>query len=111
MHRRIEKLCRSQGITDPLDLKTPTLKLSPLQKKLANRADEHEKRDIARRNNENIEPYHNGALFGFTATLPPDEQSDDWKVSVMPSQEYIENPRLAGSAWKHTERRHVGDDS
>ena len=111
MHRSIEKLCRSQGITDPLDLKTPTLKLSSLQQSLANRADEHEERDIARRNNDDVEPYHNGALFGFTATLPPDEQSDDWKVSVMPSQEYIDNPRLAGSAWKHTERRHRGDDT
>ena len=111
MHRRIEKLCRAQGISDPLELETPTLKLSPLQESLANRAEEHEKRDIDRRNNDNIEPYHNGALFGFTATLPADEQSDDWKVSVIPSQEYIDNPRLAGSAWKHIERRHRGDET
>jgi 4-hydroxybenzoyl-CoA reductase alpha subunit len=111
MHRNIEKLCRAQGISDSLELETPTLKLSPLQELLANRAEEHEKRDIARRNNDDIEPYHNGALFGFTATLPADEQSEDWKVSVIPSQEYIDNPRLAGSAWKHIERRHRGDDA
>ena len=43
--------------------------------------------------------------------MPADEQSDDWKVSVIPSQEYIDNPRLAGSAWKHIERRHRGDDA
>lgn len=111
MHRNIEKLCRSQGISDPLELETPRLKLSPLQESLAVRAEEHETRDIARRNNDDIEPYHNGALFGFTATLPADEQSDDWKVSVIPSQEYIDNPRLAGSAWKHIERRHRGDET
>jgi 4-hydroxybenzoyl-CoA reductase subunit alpha len=111
MHRNIEKLCREQGISDPLELETPRLKLSPLQESLANRAEEHEKRDIDRRNNDDIEPYHNGALFGFTATMPADEQSDDWKVSVIPSQEYIDNPRLAGSAWKHIERRHRGDEA
>ncbi len=111
MHKNIEKLCKEQGISDPLELETPRLKLSHLQDSLAKRAGEHEQRDIARRNDDNIEPYHNGALFGFTATMPADEQSDDWKVSVIPPQDYIDNPRLAGSAWKHTERRHRGDDA
>ena len=42
-------------------------------------------------------------------TIPPDEVDESWKVTVIPSEEYLENPRLAGSAWLHTERRKRGD--
>jgi hypothetical protein len=38
-------------------------------------------------------------------TIPPDEVDESWEVTVIPSEEYLENPRLAGSAWIHTERR------
>jgi hypothetical protein len=109
MHKNIEKLCKAQGVSDPLDLTPPTLEHSPLQDTLAKRAASHEQRDIERRNSETIEPYHNGALFGYDATIPADEQTDEWTVSVTPTKEYLDNPRLAGSAWKHVERRHRGD--
>ena len=41
-------------------------------------------------------------------TNPQDEVDESWKVTVIPSEEYLENPRLAGSAWIHTERRKRG---
>jgi len=47
-------------------------------------------------------------LFGFDPEIPADEQDERWVVSVTPSVEYVDDPRLAGSAWKHTERRHEG---
>ena len=109
MHQNIEKLCKEQGVSDPLELTPPSIEYSSLQETLAKRSEDHEQRDKERRNSENVEPYHNGALFGYDATIPPEEQSDDWEVSVTPSEEYLENPRLAGSAWKHVERRHRGD--
>jgi hypothetical protein len=56
-----------------------------------------------------IKPYHNGALFGMDPTIPPDEVDESWKVTVIPSEEYLESPRLAGSAWLHTERRKRGE--
>jgi hypothetical protein len=42
-------------------------------------------------------------------TIPPDEVDESWKVTVIPSKEYLEVPRLAGSAWLHTERRKRGE--
>ena len=76
---------------------------------LSKRAEEHSKRDLERRLNDNRQPYHNGALFGLDPTIPPDEVDEKWAVNVIPSEEYLSNPRLAGSAWKHTERRHRSD--
>ncbi|MGY8691711.1 MAG: hypothetical protein ACKVHF_01970, partial [Candidatus Poseidoniales archaeon] len=93
----------------PLDLPSPRLELSELQLTLEKRASEHKIRDIKRRNESKIEPYHNGALFGLDPTIPPDEIDDSWKVSVLPSEDYLQNPRLAGRAWLHAERRHRSD--
>ena len=92
-------------IEDPCDLPVPTLKHSKLQEVLDKRAKEHSIRDKERRLSSKIEPYHNGALFGMDPTIPPDEVDESWEVTVIPSEEYLENPRLAGSAWIHTERR------
>ena len=72
------------------------------------RAAEHSSRDSARASMDDDSPYHNGALFGFDPLVPADEQDGRWIVSVTPSEEYVGAPRLAGSAWKHKERRHVG---
>ena len=109
LYRNIEKKCKKLKITDPLDLPSPRLELSELQLKLEKRSNEHKIRDIKRRNESKIEPYHNGALFGLDPATPPDEIDDSWKVSVLPSEEYLQNPRLAGRAWLHTERRHRSD--
>ena len=57
---------------------------------------------------EDDSPYHNGALFGFDPVIPADEQNERWVVNVIPNEEYVDSPRLAGSAWKHAERRHGG---
>ncbi|MDP6098651.1 MAG: molybdopterin-dependent oxidoreductase [Candidatus Thalassarchaeaceae archaeon] len=109
MHKNIEKLCKAEGVDGPLELESPRIKHSELQKTLETRAIEHNARDMERRMAETIEPYHNGALFGYDGTIPPEEQSDEWMVSVTPTKEYLDNPRLAGSAWEHIERRHRGD--
>ncbi|MDP6379630.1 MAG: hypothetical protein QF885_08275, partial [Candidatus Thalassarchaeaceae archaeon] len=109
MHKNIEKLCKAEGVDGPLELQSPRIKHSELQKTLEMRSIEHNARDMERRMAETIEPYHNGALFGYDGTIPPEEQSDEWMVSVTPTKEYLDNPRLAGSAWEHIERRHRGD--
>jgi hypothetical protein len=59
---------------------------------------------------EDVEPYANGALFGFDPTTPPEEQSDEWVISVTPSAADKEDGKLASSAWKHTEVRHMTQD-
>ncbi len=109
LYTAIEKRCRAEAVTDPLDLTAPRLEHSELQAKLEARAEEHAERDRARWLDEEPEPYHNGALFGLDANRPPDEQSDAWQVSVTPPADYLDAPRLAGSAWRHIERRHRGD--
>jgi 4-hydroxybenzoyl-CoA reductase alpha subunit len=109
MHRMIENRCRAEKIADPLDLASPRLEHSALQDTLDARANAHTERDIERRLDDEREPYHNGALFGLDPTIPPDEVDPRWAVTVLPSDEYLTTPRLAGSAWKHTERRHRGD--
>ena len=107
--RLIERKCKAEGVDDPIKLPSPRLEYSELQAVLSNRAEEHAKRDLERRLNDNRQPYHNGALFGLDPTTPPDEVDQKWAVNVIPSEEYLSDPRLAGSAWKHTERRHRGD--
>ena len=109
MHRMIENRCRAEKIVDPLDLASPRLEHSALQDTLDARANAHTERDIERRLDDEREPYHNGALFGLDPTIPPDEVDPRWAVTVLPSDEYLTTPRLAGSAWKHTERRHRGE--
>ncbi len=109
LHRRIERRCKELGIKDPLELQSPSLEHSDLQVKLEERAALHATRDIERRAVPDPEPYHNGALFGYDPKIPADEQDEDWAISVLPEEEYLANPRLAGSAWKHIERRHRGD--
>ena len=96
-------------INDPTDLPSPRLEYSELQEILEKRSQEHSIRDRDRRLKSDIKPYHNGALFGMDPTIPPDEVDESWKVTVIPSEEYLESPRLAGSAWLHTERRKRGE--
>ena len=109
LYRDIEKKCRELKIDDPTDLPSPRLEISELQDILEKRADQHSIRDRERRLKSDIKPYHNGALFGMDPTIPPDEVDESWRVTVIPSKEYLEKPRLAGSAWLHTERRKRGE--
>ena len=109
MHARIMKKCKSLGIDDPLDLPNPSLEYSDLQAKLEKRAEDHADRDLARKLDSDRKPYMNGALFGLQEDIAPEEQCDDWVISVTPTEEYMQNPRLAGSAWRHVEARHKGD--
>ncbi len=109
MHRLIERKCKEDGLSDPSRLESPRLEFSDLQDSLASRALEHSERDVSRRLDPDPAPYHNGALFGLDPSIPPDEIDSRWAVSVIPGDSYLESPRLAGSAWKHTERRHRGD--
>jgi len=108
MYRMIEAKCKEEGV-GPTELQSPRLNHSELQGVLDVRAAEHKARDLARTSMEDESLYHNGALFGFNPLVPADEQDDRWIVSVIPSEEYVDSPRLAGSAWKHTEKRHEGD--
>ena len=107
MYRLIEARCKEEGV-EPSELQSPRLKHSTLQNVLEARAAEHSSRDSARASMDDDSPYHNGALFGFDPLVPADEQDGRWIVSVTPSEEYVGAPRLAGSAWKQTERRHGG---
>ena len=107
MYRLIEARCKEEGV-EPSELQSPRLKHSALQGVLEARAAEHSSRDSARASMDDDSPYHNGALFGFDPLVPADEQDGRWIVSVTPSEEYVGTPRLAGSAWKHAERRHGG---
>lgn len=107
VHKMIEKRCREEGVSDPNDLVSPALQHSELQEVLENRAKQHGIRDKERRLDEDRPDYHNGALFGLDPTTPPDEVDPRWSVRVTPEEEYLESPRLAGSAWKHLERRHA----
>jgi hypothetical protein len=109
LYKDIEKKCRELKIDDPTDLPSPRLEISKLQDILEKRAERHSVRDRERRLKSDIKPYHNGALFGMDPTIPPDEVDESWKVTVIPSKEYLEVPRLAGSAWLHTERRKRGE--
>ncbi len=101
----IEKRCRTEKIPDPLDLPSPSLDFSELQSRLEERSREHSERDVSRRLDVNRGDYHNGALFGLDPAIPPDQVDPTWEVRVTPGEEYLEDPRLAGSAWKHVERR------
>ena len=107
--KMIEKRCRSECISDPTELGCPSLERSDLQKILEKRGEEHKLRDKERRLDEEREDYYNGALFGLVPSTRPDEVDPRWEVRVTPDEEYLASPRLAGSAWKHTERRHMGD--
>ena len=109
MHKMIEGRCKEEGVSGPLELTSPKLEHSDLQGVLEARAAEHDERDNARNTDPDPPDYNNGALFGFDPEIPADEQDERWIVSVTPSGEYVDNPRLAGSAWKHIERRHRGD--
>ena len=110
VYKMIERRCRSEGVSDPTNLSCPTLEYSELQEELKRRAINHTQRDKERRLSDDIDDYHNGALFGLDPTVAPDENDPRWEVRVVPEEDYLEEPRLAGSAWKHTERRHSGDN-
>ena len=105
----MEKKCREQGVSSPLDLKPPRLEFSDLQDTLEKRADLHSTRDIERRLDSSREEYYNGAIFGFDPTKSPEEVDENWSVRVIPNDDYLHSPRLAGSAWKHIERRKMDD--
>ena len=107
LYRKIEQRVRQLGIDSPLDLPNPTLSHSRLQGTLEQRSAEHATRDRERKLDEQRAPYHNGALFGHAPELPPEDQDEDWVISVTPSEAYLDEPRLAGTAWKHTEVRHM----
>ena len=82
---------------------------SELQEKLVERGKSHSERDVDRRRGGDPSPYHNGALFGLDPEIPGDEQDSRWTAVVTPPEDYLDNPGLAGSAWKHVERRKRGD--
>ena len=106
LFRSIEKACSKKGISDPRDLPNPKLELKPLSKILKKRAKDHSSRDRKRRLDSSPEAYFNGQLFGQEPSNPPEENDPEWMVQVIPDKEYLENPKLAGSAWLHKERRH-----
>ena len=97
------------GLESPLDLQSPRLDQTPLSKILKERGAQHSIRDRERRLKSEPDAYHNGALFGNAPEIPPEELDPDWHVQVLPDEEYLEAPGLAGSAWIHTERRHRGE--
>ena len=109
LYKEVEKRCRSEKIASPLELKSPRLSHSKLQRELEERSLEHSKRDLSRRIGDEQEEYHNGALFGLDPTISPEEADQDWAVKIIPDKEYLEAPRLAGKAWQHVERRKGGD--
>ena len=108
LFRCIEKKIKTEGVDNALQLTNPSLQYSDLQSVVAARAIAHEQRDDERQLNSDRKPYHNGALFGLDPSIAPEEQNDDWVISIIPGKDYLENPKLAGSAWKHTERRQIG---
>jgi 4-hydroxybenzoyl-CoA reductase subunit alpha len=108
LFRCIEKKIKTEGVDNALQLTNPSLQYSDLQSVVAARAIAHEQRDDERQLNSDRKPYHNGALFGLDPSIAPEEQNDDWVISIIPDKDYLENPKLAGSAWKHTERRQIG---
>ena len=110
VYKMIERRCKSEGVSDPTNLSCPTLEYSELQEELKRRSIKHTQRDKERRLSDDRDDYHNGALFGLDPTVAPDENDPRWEVRVVPEEDYLEEPRLAGSAWKHTERRHSGDN-
>ena len=109
IYRAVESTCRKGGFESPLDLPSPRLVLTSLSKTLKERGAQHSIRDKMRRLESEIGDYHNGALFGNDPETPPEELDPDWHVQVLPDEEYLEEPGLAGSAWLHTERRHRGE--
>jgi hypothetical protein len=105
LYKEIEKKCKKLKINTPLNLPNPSLEHSDLQSILEIRASKHSERDMQRIMAEEKTPYHNGALFGMDPEIPGDEQDSKWEIRVVPDEEYLSNPRLAGSAWRHIERR------
>tara|TARA_Y100001960_G_C14253192_1_gene623895 strand:+ start:23 stop:628 length:606 start_codon:yes stop_codon:yes gene_type:complete len=108
LFKEIERKCRKEGVSYPTEMESPRISHSELQKKIVERGRSHSDRDVERRKERDPPPYHNGALFGLDPGIPGDEQDSRWTAVVTPSEEYLENPGLAGSAWKHIERRKGG---
>ena len=94
-------------LKDPRDLPNPSLEQTSLSKILIRRAKDHAKRDKERRLNRNQMPITTGSCSIVITQGPREENDSDWTVQVHPDQEYLENPKLAGSAWLHKERRHM----
>jgi 4-hydroxybenzoyl-CoA reductase subunit alpha len=113
MFRKIERKIKDLGLNGATELPNPSLNHSKLQATLEKRGSLHQKRDNDRYLDKERVPYFNGGLFGLDPTKAAEEQSEDWEVSVIPGEEYLQNSRLAGSAWKHQEVRkmkHKGGD-
>ena len=110
LHKQIEKQCKQMGIDDPLDLPCPEFEASPLEQRLAERAEAHAARDHLRDIQEDRSSYVNGVLFGFDPDVPMSEQNEGWRESVTPTPEDLtDSNKRAARAWSHVERRHQGD--
>ena len=99
-----------EGIEDAENLPVPRLDFSELQAKLVQRSSQHNDRDVRRQRSEDTDPYINGVLFGFDPNIPPEDQDGDWKISIRPEPDQIENLGLAGTAWTKTEQRKMGGE-
>ena len=111
LFRSIEKKIKTEEVDNALQLPNPNLQYSDLQNVVEARALDHGQRDDERQLDVEREPYHNGALFGLDPAIAPEEQTTDWVISLTPDEDYLADPRLAGSTWKHTERRHMGGET
>ena len=106
----ISKKMKVEGIEDAENLPVPRLDFSELQAKLVQRSSLHNDRDVRRQRSEDTDPYINGVLFGFDPNIPPEDQDGDWKISIRPEPDQIENLGLAGTAWTKTEQRKMGGE-
>ena len=86
----IERKCKSEDVSDPLELILPATRAfrtsSGFSESGSCKVTSND--DITK-----IEPYHNGALFGLDPAIPPDEVDEKWAVNVIPSEEYLAEPR------------------
>ena len=70
MHQNIEKLCKEQGVSDPLELTPPSIEYSSLQETLAKRSEDHEQRDKERRNSEMLSLTIMGPFLAMMQRFP-----------------------------------------
>lgn len=109
VYQGIEKAMKKDSIDDPLDLPSPRLQHSAMQKVLEQRAQEHEVRDKKRQTSEDTDAYVNGVLFGFDPNIPLDQQAEGWREATEPEPEQLAALGLAGKAWLKKEQRQMED--
>ncbi len=109
VYEGIEKAMKKDSIDDPLDLPSPRLQHSAMQKVLQQRAQEHEVRDKKRQTSEDTDAYVNGVLFGFDPNIPLDQQAEGWREATEPEPEQLAALGLAGKAWLKKEQRQMED--